>query len=256
MHLRNFIKSILALTCLLISSQSVADELRLPALFESTQRAVLSASQPGMLTVINKQVGDAVKRGDLLFALDTRDLEADAKLAGIRANYATKKLARQQQLQKRGMAAPALVAEAQQERDVAKTEVSLLQKRIKWAKRYAPYSGVIIERSAEPHEWVQAGQPVLALLNNEQLRLSVSVPSRVLSSLQAQQTYYAEIAALTANGVPGSVAVTLIAIAPKVEPQSDTAQVLWAVTNAPQDLLAGMRGELIIPTIQQEAGTP
>ncbi len=250
--MRNLIKLNIASFCLLASPFAVAEVLRLPSLFEAEQRATLSANQPGMLTDVNKQIGDQVSRGDLLFTQDTTDLKADVVLARIQLDYAGKKLSRQQQLQKRGMAAPALVTEARQERDLAKAELTRLQQRIEQSKRYAPYSGIIIDRTAEPQEWVEAGQAIMTLLNNQRLRLTVAVPSKVLHLLQPQQAYYAEVPALRSGETTTTVSLTLLAIAAKVESQSDTAQVLWRVNDMPAGLLAGMRGELLLPSPVEE----
>lgn len=168
----------------------------------------------GILTQIHCEEGQQVKKGDLLFELDTRSADALIAKAEVAVEFAQKNFARKQQLNATDNVSRKLYDEAEQllqsaRKDLlnAKTQKDLLQ--IK-----APLSGTVAAIHFKVGEAVSLNTVLADLIDLDRLNLVMRVPSQEATMLRLGQPV--EIS--TGSIQPGK----LIFISPQVDPLTDT----------------------------------
>ncbi len=117
----------------------------------------------------------------------------------------------------RSQLAEAQAREKSNEARVAEARYQLQRSRIT-----APFSGVVIEVNTIPGAFIQAGTPVVRLLDTGSFEVQASVPSRYVASLEAGQIMSGSLE--TGEELP----LTLRAILPLEDPSSRTRAVRFA----------------------------
>src|SRR6266540_2193332 len=107
--------------------------------------------------------GRAVRAGDTLAELDLSEIDAAVTRARSAAEKAKRDLARARRLYADSVATLEQAQNAQTGRDVAHAELETTLFNRRYAVIVAPASGLILRRSAEPGELVQAGKAILTL---------------------------------------------------------------------------------------------
>jgi membrane fusion protein (multidrug efflux system) len=174
----------------------------------------IAAPMTGILTQIHCEEGQYVKKGDLLFELDTRSADALIAKAEVAVEFAQKNFARKQQLNATDNISRRLYDEAEQllqsaRKDLlnAKTQKDLLQ--IK-----APLSGTVAAIHFKVGEAVSLNTVLADLIDLDRLNLVMRVPSQEATMLRLGQPV--EISSVSIQ--PGK----LIFISPQVDPLTDT----------------------------------
>ncbi|WP_028022415.1 efflux RND transporter periplasmic adaptor subunit [Enterovibrio calviensis] len=164
---------------------------------QAGQNAKLGFELGGKVNALMVDVGDAVKKGDPLIALDTQLLDTetqqlsaqleqlDAQLDLIQNN-----LQRQRQLKKKGFSADAEIDSLTSQRDALRANVrqldaSLASTELRKEKStiYAPYNGKISQRFVSHGDVVNVGAPTLTLLADSQKEAQIGVPVTALADI-------------------------------------------------------------------------
>ncbi len=229
--------------CILVLSGTVgvAAQESYPVVFEAIQRAVLSAERAGSLNRLKVDVGDRVKKGNTIAKVDTSELALQKKSNQVALNYLETQISDLSRLIQRGLATNEEISKARMERDVTKTEQDIIVRKIINSSIRAPFSGIILKRHTQPHEWVTAGQPVVELVDTSKLRAMGNLPAAMAVSLEkgAEHSFYVSDLDISVTG-------KVEAVAPQVDERSNTAQVIWTVDKGEHKLLPGMKGEVRI----------
>jgi membrane fusion protein (multidrug efflux system) len=141
------------------AAQSVAGAGTLALRLESP----LGFTSAGRIARILVQEGDVVQRGQLLAVLDTTSVEADLSAANAEAVRADAELKRSTTLLKDGWVTQPRVDSARAAAEAARAAVRARRFANDTAKIVAPSSGIILARSAEPSQVVNAGTPVVVI---------------------------------------------------------------------------------------------
>jgi membrane fusion protein (multidrug efflux system) len=112
----------------------------------------------------------------------------------------------------------------------------------------APYSGLIVEQKVRPQQYVQAGQPLLEILDNSSLELEFVAPSKWSPWLT--QGYKFEIK-LDETGKSYPAKITRVN--GKIDPVSQTIKVAAVIDGEFKEIGPGMSGVLIITPPEVEA---
>ena len=161
----------------------------LPGKLAPKRRSTLGFEAQGLVKVIVVDIGDRVSKGDLLAELvDSEALalanEAKANLsmtqkAFVRAkSLNSEKLLSEQDLEAAELRY--LVAKAQHDRSLA---------RLRQTKIIAPYDGIIQSRLLDEGSIVNAGIPVLEILDSESVEAKVALPKSLMDAVKVGQTY-------------------------------------------------------------------
>jgi len=123
----------------------------------------LSFKVGGVIAQLRVDEGQSVRAGDTLALLDLSEIDAAVVRARSAADKAERDLTRAQRLYSDSVATLEQAQNAETGRDVARAELETATFNRRYAIIVAPASGVILKRSAEPGELVQAGMPILKL---------------------------------------------------------------------------------------------
>ncbi|MGB0721690.1 MAG: efflux RND transporter periplasmic adaptor subunit [Gammaproteobacteria bacterium] len=213
-----------------------------PVVFEAEERAVLSAERDGVLVRFDADVGQRVKKGSILARVDAGEPALMAKRAKKSLEFVQSQVENLKRLNARGLSTNEELNKAQMEAAVTQTDIDLYTRQIIHSRVHAPFNGIVVRRLTQPHEWVKAGQPVVELLDPDHLRVVGHIPSSQAVLMRVGSTHEVHVPDL-ATRVP----VKVKAVTPAVDEQSNTVKVVWSVTKQAPGLLAGMKGQLLLP---------
>ena len=182
----------------------------------ASNRSAIASTIRGRVAEVLVQVGDRVKKGDVLVRLDLNrlKLEADLKAAeviGARAkwnnakaqvNFLNQELARLERLKRSAAFSQARFEDKQQEVVKAQTTVDetaaalrrarasrdLARVDVKDAEIKAPFDGAIIIRHTSPGAYINTGNPVITILDDVHLEIEADVPSVRLAGVRPAST--------------------------------------------------------------------
>ncbi|MFP4032641.1 MAG: efflux RND transporter periplasmic adaptor subunit [Desulfococcaceae bacterium] len=210
-----------------------------PVVVEAEERAVLSAEREGVLVELNVGVGDTVNRGDILARVFHDDLVLQKELHQATREYLEIQVKNLERLGERGMTTEEELARARMDLAVNGKEIDLVENRVVRSRLRAPFSGIVLERKVEPHEWVQPGQPVLELYNPRELRIVGDIPADLALGMEKGREYRFEFPDIQGEAV-GRIRV----LSPQINVRSNTVKVYWDVPEGDRKLLPGMKGVL------------
>lgn len=177
--------------------RDIALTMTLPANISPWYQATLYAKVPGYLKWIGSDKGDSVKKGQLLAVIDAPEVEQHYQQA--ESDYKIKKLT-YQRMYNVWKETPDVIAK--QDVDVAEAAAEAAKHlrdnrrtMLEYTKVYAPFSGVITARFADPGALIQSGSasatqtvPLYTIMDLDTVRVYVSLPQ--------------EVALLAKSGVP------------------------------------------------------
>jgi RND family efflux transporter MFP subunit len=175
----------------------------------------LSFQVGGQVASVEVDIGDRVKKGQLLAVLDPEpyELEVDAieaELAKARDNVTKTKAEyeRQKRIFEQGAGAERYVEVTEYQYKAAMSAVNFQIARLDQAKRnlrktklLSPYAGIIAWRSVQPNEEVKVGQKVLEINASGKMEVQLAVPETNID-----QIHLDDPAEITFPTVPGASA--------------------------------------------------
>lgn len=219
------------------------------------QAGAVAARVAERVASVQVQVGDRVKRGDVLAQLSDDRLESDRKLRAAavqaakaavgrdRANLAKAQQAMDRQEQLKGSTAyrkdrtedagrDVEIARAtllRAEADLAAATAQLDQAEIALADASirAPYDGVVTMKHLAAGAYVRIGDPVVTLLNDAEIEVEADVPADRLAALPPGTAVEADIQ----NG--DHIFIAVRAIVPEENPRTRTRAVRFVLTSDP-----------------------
>ncbi len=221
----------------------------------SARHTTVSSEILARIEEVRVRAGSRVQQGDVLIALDARDLDARVREAeeAVRAARAESELARVEServegLFERKVASQQDLDRARSRRQVAAAAMEGAEQRLadsRVARSHAeirsPVSGRVVDRLAEPGDTAAAGVPLLRIYDPAALRIEAPVRESLAVGLRTGQAIRVEVDALGRrfDGV-------IDEIVPFAEPGART---LLVKVRQPQDpaLLAGMFGRVEVP---------
>lgn len=157
----------------------------------------LSFEVGGQVESVEVDIGDKVKKGQVLAALDSEPYEldvdaAEAELIKARENV-TKTEAeyeRQKRIFEQGAGAERYVEVSEYNYKAARSAVNfqiakldLARRNLRKTKLISPYDGVIAWRSAQPNEKVLAGQKILEINASGKMEVQLAVPETTVDRI-------------------------------------------------------------------------
>lgn len=222
--------------------REVALDYAAEAVVEAVRQSTVSAQVAGRVMELRFDVGDTVKKGDVIVRIDERAAnqavlasaaqvqEAQASLANARAQFErSKQLAAQKFISAAGLekaetdyrAAQARVASLIAGAGQASTERS-------FATIVAPYSGVVSARHVELGEMATPGKPLMTGFDPSTLRVVATVPQAQVAAIQSSNRAWVEVPAMGKRIEARSVTVV-----PSADPRTHTTKVR---VNLPGDI--------------------
>ncbi|MBZ0256317.1 efflux RND transporter periplasmic adaptor subunit [bacterium] len=240
-------------------------------------RSLVAALEEGRLVEIAADEGDFVKKGDLLARVDDRRLKAQldgleaqrqitlaqneakrAQLKNAQWNLNRlkplweKKLTTEQDIQTAETQVSvneAEVAAGERTLEQIKSSLDLLKIRLDETHIYAPFDGIVVERSAELGEWITPGDLVVTLISTGTIEAWLEAPERIAYLFQnVEEKIQIQISASDEDLAPESVRVI-----PQVDPRVRTMFIVAELKMDENHLAPGMSVTATLPTGERRA---
>ncbi|MBK1723970.1 efflux transporter periplasmic adaptor subunit [Thiocystis violacea] len=140
--------------------------------------------EEGRITELGLFEGDRVKKGQLLVALDDALLQAERDKARATLAQTRLDLERLEDLRGRRAVSESEVSLARTALRVAEADVRVLETRLGFTRIQAPFAGVVVERLAEPGDFVSKNTQLLTLADPQSLIAEVYASELILPQLR------------------------------------------------------------------------
>lgn len=181
-----------------VAPDSAARERVWDGVVEAVHSATLSAQTGGRVLELPFDVNDYVKAGDVVVRFtdveqQSAQRQARAALAAAQAaaSEAEAEFKRVSEIFERRLVSRAQLDQATARRDATRAQLESAQAAVKAASEQvdytavrAPYSGIVTQRFVEVGETVRPGQPLIAGLSLDRLRLQVRVPQSDVEAIR------------------------------------------------------------------------
>ena len=146
------------------------------------------------IKIINVDIGDAVKKGQILAELDSR--EASTQLDQAKAKYDLSKqvLARYKDLRSQGHISIQDLDNANSEELIAKSQYEFYKVKFEQTKLIAPFDGFIQNRFLDTGSVINGGAPIIEILDSKNVKAHISIPLSYTDKLQMGNEYLFKIA--------------------------------------------------------------
>ena len=165
--------------------------------------SVLAAQNSGLVKQLKFQLGDEVKKGQTLIEIDADILKAqidavkaNLKIAEDNLNNSQKDYERYKKLFDTKTITQKEYDDAILKKDSSKNSLIALKAKfneleiqLKKKSIEAPYSGVIVEKSIELGEWVNAGTPIAKIVDTSKIELTFNIPMNFFNGLRKGEEY-------------------------------------------------------------------
>lgn len=254
-----------------VAEVEVAETQTLIARLVAVNRSVVATRVAGIVGDVHVDVGSRVAEGDPLISLDTELLtitregaeaaftEAEAGVEAARAGFEATQNAFERMDGLRGSAAysrgrmddltsdraraAAELARAEAAIAVARSGLRTAQYNLRNAVVDAPFSGVVVQRSANLGAYLDTGAPVATLIDDNALEVEADVPTEIIAGVDADE----EVTALLDDGSIARARVR--AVVPNENPATRTRPVRFTLepVDASKPLAAGQSVALEAP---------
>ena len=157
------------------------------------EQSKLSFEIPGKIKNIYVDVGDDVKKGQVLAKLDDR--EALARLNQVKASYDLSKqvFERFQDLRNQGHISLQELDKATSDLTIAKSEYEFYAVKLEQTSLMSPYDGVIQNRFLDSGTVINQGIPILEIIDSNYVEAHISMPVQYLNDMRIGNDYDFEI---------------------------------------------------------------
>jgi len=207
-----------------------------------SEQVTFSSETTASVATINVKEGSVFQTGDILLTLDCRIQNAELKKANAQmeaANFAYKSA---QKLKSYGAISGYELVQASTQRQIAKADVDKLGTIVEKCVIKAPFNGAVSGLLVDTHDTVKPGDPLLKIVNTQNLTFELQVPSAWLSWLHINSTFYVLI-----NETKKLIPAKIAKINPEIDSVSQTVKVVGEISKPDSSLRPGMSGQAQFP---------
>ena len=208
--------------------------------------ADIAAKVSGRIIELPVHLGQTVKEGDLLVAVDTQEIQARLEQAEVALRQAELDYRRLDKLRQSGAATPSEHDLALSRFHSARAAVAEAKALLDHARITAPMSGVVAHKDADLGDLAMPGRRLLRLEDPLNLRLEADVPDSLFAKVKSGAMLPVRV-----DGVDEPLEGKVIEIAPVADPTTRTLRVKLDLPSIP-GLRAGQFGRVAVPVADAE----
>ncbi len=226
---------------------------------KADQRLEVTADTAGKVLGVMVDRGQRVKQGQELVRLDvrTQTLSAKEAQANVASARAQRQLAEEECKRAQALLDKGAITRSEYDRQTtqctsalqqvaaAEARAAMMAKSIQDGIVRAPFDGVISEKSVTPGDWVNPGKPLFTLVDDDPLKIEISVPEAAVRAVRLDQRV--EIEAVANPGKVYGATVTRMG----AEIGRQRSLIVEATLEKGADLVPGMFAEARV-TVGQE----
>mgnify|MGYP002072548682 CR=1 FL=1 len=236
----------------ILSSMDVSKSIELPAELQPLEVAQLTPKVEGYVKQMRVDIGDRVRKGQVLAVLNAPELmarsaEYQSAISAARSKYLASKdmydrLHRASLAPTAGIVAP---VDLERSRNLQQADSAAYESAKSLARSYrqvadylvitAPFNGIVTARTADPGSLVNQATPLLTVQNTEVLRLRVAVPELYVSTGAGTKT----VSFRVQSNPNKSFAATLARKSGAIDPKNRTETWEYRFLNTGNELKAG-----------------
>lgn len=211
---------------------------------EPDRATMIKAEAAGQITSVSVARGDLVVAGQEIGRIDAETIEAQLLQAQTQAEQATRDLNNAIELQARGVATEDRVSMSRASNAAADAAVTAAQEQLENTIIRAPFDGRLNDLTLDEGEFVDGGDVVAEVLDNDPMTVVIQVPQQALSRIKTGQT--ADVQFITGEERAGVVTF----IGANADQQTRTFRVEVTVDNPDSVMPAGLSARIALPTGQ------
>ena len=211
----------------------------------------LSFSVMGTVEKVHIQLGDRVTQGQLLATLEETSMQSSYNAAKATLEQAEDAYRRMKELHDKGSLPDIKWIEVQSQVEQARSMEQIAKKSLRDCKLYAPYSGVISEKTVEIGQNVIPGMTVAKLVDASRLQVKIAVPETEIATIAIGQKANFNVSALGGQTFTGTIVEKGIT----ANPLSRSYEVKIQVKGKHDNLMPGMVAEVSFLKSEQNSNT-
>ncbi len=205
----------------------ITRSITLPGNIHAWQETMIYAKVSGYLNAIHADIGDTVKKGDLLAEIEAPEMLADRIKAEVEVKVAEKDYLRVSEARAKAsdLVMPQNVDDAKARFDVKKAELDRLDTLLSYARITAPFDGIVTLRNADPGAFIPAATgsssvenaALIHLSDFRKVRIEIDVPEVEVSLLKTGLAARIHCHSLADMGTTGTVTRLGYALNPRTK---------------------------------------
>lgn len=203
---------------------------------EESSASTLSFPVAGTVQRMRVHEGQRVSRGELIATLDETSLQSSYEAAAAALRQAEDAYERLKLLHDNNSLPEVQWVEVQSKLRQAQSMAEISKKNLVDGKLYAPFSGVISEKSVEVGQNVVPGMPVAKLVTVSQVKVCIAVPEKEMAGMEVGSEVNITVSALGGKSFTGKISEKGIA----ANKLSRSYNVKATVDNRGGELMPGM----------------
>lgn len=228
----------------LLVSAVAAEPAEIRAQLNALHATILSSEMPAKIIQLNVQEGERFKQGDLLVAFNCAEQQAQLKKAQAIVQATEKTYEVNARLAKLNSMSPLELDMAAAEVAKAKADIALMGAILQKCTITAPFSGRVAERLVQRYQYVTPGTPILDILDDSQLEITVLVPSNWLKWLKPGVEFKVFL-----EETQHEYSAKVKMVGARIDAVSQSIKMTGVITGKSDGLLAGMSGKAIFPAV-------
>ncbi len=213
------IEEIRTLKTITVTETATGQISKLSGIVRATDSSSLSFEVSGKVETVNVDIGDHVRKGQLLAVLDKEPYRLDVNAAQAELVKAKAKVVntkeeydRQERVYRQGAGAESKLERAKYNYSAARSQVNYQIAKLNLAKRNlrktmltSPYDGYIAWRSVEPHEERNVGEKVFEIDAKGALQVHLAVPETMIHRINMDTPTTVTFPTLPGQSVKGRI---------------------------------------------------
>lgn len=217
------------------NEQSVTPEY---VIVQPSDQTTFSSETVASVSNLSVKEGSHFHAGDVLLELDCRVQKAELKKALAQQAETTIAKKSADKLASLNSISEYEMVKANSEAMKANAEVNKLNAIVDKCIVKAPFNGAVAQLMVHVHETVRPGDPLLKIVNTDNLDLQLQVPSTWLQWLHVGSEFIVHI-----NDINKEILAKVTKINPEIEPISQTIRITGGLVEPDTSLLPGMTGQ-------------
>lgn len=228
-----------------LSTSAISEKERLDAAsfrgqFRSVNYAVISAGIAAKVSSFTVKTGSRVKKGQIIAAFDCTIAEVEHKIRRSRERAVAESLEVNKRLNVLKNISELDLSLSVAELAIAEAEVERTTKILEECVIRAPFSGTITQKMAQAYEYVNVGDPLVELIDTENIEIEMVLPSLHLNSYTRGAPFTMQV-----DETGQVIEAHVERVVNVVDPVSQTVRIIGSITRPVEGLMPGMSGRVI-----------
>jgi membrane fusion protein (multidrug efflux system) len=207
----------------------------------------ISSEVSGIVTSINFESGQEVKKGNLLIELDSQTEVASLQSARAQFEVATNRYQRFVQLKDENFVTGNVLDEQISLVDISKSQISIAEAALAKKSIVAPFSGKLGIRQVDLGEYIAPGKNMVTLQSVDRLLLDFTLPESNFRNLAIKQSVSFDVRSYPDRSFTGRI----IAWDPILDENTRNVNIRAEVDNEKRFLAPGMFAEILVSGTQK-----